>query len=111
MKKTIFLAMLLMSATIVFGQLDKDQLALTVAKAEEQNLVKLKEYIWKRHSNVFMDNQLKLTTVTEFKFNKDGKIEATFVDANTAVKQKPGLRGAAQKSAAEDKLEYIQKTL
>lgn len=111
MKKIISLALFLMSITIVFGQIDKDQLALKVAKAEEQNLAKLKEYIWKRHSNVFMDNQLKLTTITEFKFNKEGKIEATVIDANTTVKQKPGLRGAAQKNAAEDKLDYIQKAL
>ncbi|MEK6781184.1 MAG: hypothetical protein AABY93_05735 [Bacteroidota bacterium] len=111
MKKIISLALILMSTIIVFGQTDKDQLALKVAKAEEQNLTKLKEYIWKRRSNVFMDNQLKLTTITEFKFNKEGKIEATVIDANTTVKKKPGLRGAAQKSAAEDKLDYIQKAL
>jgi hypothetical protein len=111
MKKIVSLALFLLSATIVFGQIDKDQLALKVAKAEEQNLAKLKEYIWKRHSNVFMDNQLNLTTITEFKFKPDGKIETTVVDAKTTAQQKPGLRGAAQKSAAEDKLDYIQKAL
>lgn len=111
MKRIVSLALFLIPATMVFGQIDKDQLALKVAKSEEQNLAKLKEYIWKRHSTVFMDNQLKLSTITEFKFNKEGKIEATVIDANTSVKQKPGLRGAAQKSAAEDKLEYIQKAL
>jgi len=111
MRTIFFLSIFFLSGFLGFGQTDKEQLALKVAKAEEQNLVRLKEYIWKRHSNVFLENQLKLTTITEFKFNSAGKIETTVVDANTTVKQKPGLRGAAQKSAAEDKLDYIQKAL
>jgi len=111
MRTIFFLSIFFLSGFLGFGQTDKEQLALKVAKAEEQNLARLKEYIWKRHSNVFLDNQLKLTTITEFKFNPEGKIETKVVDANTTVKQKPGLRGAAQKSAAEDKLDYIQKAL
>jgi hypothetical protein len=111
MRTIFFLSIFFLSGFLGFGQTDKEQLALKVAKAEEQNLARLKEYIWKRHSNVFLENQLKLTTITEFKFNPEGKIETTVVDANTTVKQKPGLRGAAQKSAAEDKLDYIQKAL
>jgi len=67
-------------------------LALSVAKAEDENLIKLKEYIWKRHSNVYLEDQLKLTTITEFKFDENGKIEAKVIDATTTVQSKPGLR-------------------
>jgi hypothetical protein len=93
------------------GQTEKEKLALNVSKAEAENFEKLKEYIWKRQSNVFIDNQLKLTTITEFSFGSDGKISAKLIDAKTNVQQKPGLRGAAQKSAAEDKLDYVEKAL
>ena len=33
------------------------------------------------------------------------------MDAESTVKKKPGLRGAAQKNAAEDKMEYVDKAL
>jgi hypothetical protein len=111
MRLLFILSVLILAVDSLHAQTDREQLALQVARAEEQNLTKLKEYIWKRHSNVFLDNQLKLTTITEFKFDTSGKLIATIIDANTTVKQKPGLRGAAQQNAAEDKLDYIQKAL
>jgi len=73
-------------------------LALRVAKAEDENLIKLKEYIWKRHSNVYLEDQLKLTTITEFKFDENGKIEAKVIDATTTVQSKPGLRQSKRMS-------------
>jgi hypothetical protein len=73
-------------------------LALSVAKAEDENLIKLKEYIWKRHSNVYLEDQLKLTTITEFKFDENGKIEAKVIDATTTVQSKPGLRQSKRMS-------------
>jgi hypothetical protein len=109
-KLASFISILLLSSAI-FAQTDKEQLALNVSKAEAINQDKLKEYIWKRSSNVFIENQLKLTTVTEFKFDENGKLQTTVVDKKSTVKQKPGLRGAAQKSAAEDKADYVQKAL
>jgi hypothetical protein len=111
MKKPISFIMILFAVVTAYTQTDKEQLALNVSKAEEANQEKLKEYIWKRSSNVFMENQLKLTTITEFKFGVDGKLETTLIDAKTTVKKKPGLRGAAQQNAAEDKAEYVQKAL
>ncbi|MHC1778009.1 MAG: hypothetical protein AB9834_21590 [Lentimicrobium sp.] len=111
MKKLIPILMLAFSASVAYGQIDKDQLALAVSKAEDQNLAKLKAYIWKRNSRAFVDNQLKLTTITEFSFDQTGKLVPKIVDAETTVKQKPGLRGAVQKSAAEDKMDYIEKAL
>lgn len=88
-----------------------DELALKISKAEDANLQKLKSYIWKRKSDVFLDGQLKLTAITEFSFDATGKLQAKMVDAESTVKKKPGLRGRAQKNAAEDKLDYIGKAL
>jgi hypothetical protein len=95
----------------VLAQIDKEALSLKISKAEESNLQKLKEYVWKRRSDVFIASQLKLTTITEFSYTVDGKLETKIVDAETTVKKKPGLRGRAQANAAEEKLEYIEKAL
>lgn len=93
------------------AQIDKEKLSLSISKAEEENNLKLREYVWKRRSDVFIESQLKLTTITEFNYNSEGKLEAKLIDAETTVQKKPGLRGRAQANAAEDKLEYIEKAL
>lgn len=106
----ILFATLIISSKLQ-AQIDKDKLSLDISKAEEANHLKLKEYVWKRRSDVFIESQLKLTTITEFSYTADGKLETKIVDAETTVKKKPGVRGVAQKNAAEDKLEYIEKAL
>jgi hypothetical protein len=93
------------------AQIDKEKLALEISAAEDANNEKLKAFIWKRKSDVSLDGQVKLTTITEFSFAPNGKLEAKLVDAESNVKQKRGLRGRAQKNAAEDKLEYVGKAL
>ncbi len=111
-RKTVWI--LLLSSIILtpsFGQISGEELSLKVGKAEEANLQKLKAYIWKRKSDVSLDGQKKLTIITEFSFDASGKLQATVVDAESNVKKKPGLRGRAQKNAAEDKAEYASKAL
>ena len=54
---------------------------------------------------------MKLTTITEFSFDEAGKLQAKMVDAQSSVKQKPGIRGKMQESAAEDKMDYVGKAL
>ncbi|HQU99673.1 MAG TPA: hypothetical protein PLO59_00880 [Bacteroidia bacterium] len=93
------------------AQTDREQLSLAVSNAEAQNQQKLKEYVWKRKSQVFIESQLKLTTVTEFSYTPEGKLNTKIIDATTTVKKKPGIRGAAQENAAESKLDYIEKAL
>src|SRR6478609_4612488 len=93
------------------AQINKEQLALDINKADEANTEKLKEFVWKRKSDVFANGQLKLTTITEFSFDSEGKLQAKLVDADSDVKQKRGLRGRAQKNAVEDKMEYVSKAL
>lgn len=110
MKKIVFLSLLLISS-FVHGQIDKDQLALAINKADEANTQLLKEYIWKRKSDVSIDGQSKLTTITEFSFDAQGKIQSKVIDAQSSVKQKPGIRGKMQQNAAEDKMDYVQKAL
>ena len=111
MKSPLILLLLLLTSSAIMAQVDKDKLALDVAKAEEANLQKLKSYIWNRKSDVSVDGQVKLTTVTQFSFDAQGKAQAKLVDAESSVEQKRGLRGRAKKNAIEDKAEYVQKAL
>jgi hypothetical protein len=111
MKQIIILFGLLLMVTAGFAQTDKDKLALAVNSADEANTKQLMQFIWKRKSDVSIDGAVKLTTLTEFSFDEQGKLQAKVVDAQSSVKQKPGLRGKAQESAAEDKAEYVQKAL
>lgn len=110
MKKLTGIVLLSVVALTLHAQ-DKDKLAMDVSKAEEGNLQKLKAYIWNRKSDVSVDGQVKLTTVTQFSFDAQGKAQAKLIDAESSVQQKRGLRGRAQKNAIEDKAEYVQKAL
>jgi hypothetical protein len=109
--KLIIILYLLLIATVGIAQTNNDKLALAINAADEANTEKLKAYIWKRKSDVSIDGQVKLTTITEFSFDEQGKLQAKLVDAESSVKQKPGVRGKIQQSAAEDKAEYVQKAL
>lgn len=109
--KNILILICLFPAIVCSGQIDKDQLALAVNKADEANTEKLKEFIWKRKSDVSVDGAVKLTTITEFSYDATGKLQAKIVDAESSVKQKPGIRGKIQENAAEDKMDYVGKAL
>jgi hypothetical protein len=109
--KIIILFSLLLVVNTSIAQVDKEQLALAISKADDANTEKLKAYLWKRKSDVSIDGQVKLTTITEFSFDDQGKLQAKMVDAESSVKQKPGLRGKVQQSAAEDKMDYVGKAL
>jgi hypothetical protein len=90
-------------------EIDKTKLALDVSAANEANNAKLKGYIWKLKLDGYVNKELKVTTLTEMKFDEAGKLVATPIDAKTTVKAKPGIRGNMQKNAAEEKLDYIEK--
>jgi hypothetical protein len=112
MKTTfVFLAALSVASLAANAQSTNEKLALAISSAEEANLQKLKAFTWKRKSDVAVGGEVKLTTLTEFSFDAQGKVRAKMVDAESSVKQKRGLRGRAQKSAIEDKAEYVQKAL
>lgn len=112
MKNVILMTVALStSLTLPAQEIDKTKLALEVSAANESNTTKLKAYIWKRRSEAYVNNELKLSTLAEVKFNAEGKLENKMVDASTTVKAKPGLRGRAQQGKAEESLDYIEKAL
>jgi hypothetical protein len=110
MKKVLFLICMI-PTLLCSAQIDKDQLALAINKADEANTEQLKAFIWKRKSDVTVEGTLKLTTITEFSYDATGKLQAKLVDAESTVKQKPGLRGKMQENAADDKMDYVGKAL
>lgn len=103
--------MLFMLITVGFAQTDKDKLALAINSAEEANTKELMKFIWKRKSDVTIDGQQKLTTLTEFSFDEKGELQSRLVDAQSSVQQKRGVRGKIQQNAAEDKADYVKKAL
>jgi hypothetical protein len=109
--KKLFLIMLVLVCFNSQAQINKEELSLKISKAEEANTKGLQEYMWKRKSDVSLDGVKKLTTFTEFSFNAEGKLEAKLVDAQSDVKQKPGLRGKAQENAIGAKADYVEKAL
>lgn len=108
---TISILLLASAFTSVQGQVNREELSLSISKADDANQQKLKAYIWKRKSEAYLDGQLKATIYTEFSFDTSGKLQAKVIDAETTAKQKPGLRGKAQQNAAADKMDYISKAL
>lgn len=108
-KNLLFIALL--PAMLCSAQVDKDQLALAINKADEANTELLKAFIWKRISDVSIEGVKKLTTITEFSYDATGKLQTKLVDAESSVKQKPGIRGKVQENAAEDKMDYVGKAL
>ena len=109
--KRIFFLICMIPSVLCSAQTDKDQLALAISMADEANTEQLKAYIWKRKSDVSIDGEVKLTTITEFSFDAAGKLQAKIVDAESSVKQKRGLRGNMQEKAAEGKMDYVEKAL
>ena len=109
--KRIFFLICVIPAMLCSAQTDKDQLALAINKADEANTEQLKAYIWKRKSDVSIEGEVKLTTITEFSFDTDGELQAKIVDAESSVKQKRGIRGNMQEKAAEGKMDYVEKAL
>jgi hypothetical protein len=109
--KNIFAILSVCVSIVCVGQIDKEKLALDISKADDANTEKLKEYLWKRKSDVLVGGQVKLTTITEFSFDAQGKLQAKLVDAESSVKQKRGIRGKVQQGAAEDKADYAAKAL
>jgi len=110
MKKS-FLALVMLICSLGNAQIDKEQLALKVSKADEANTQKLKEYIWKRYSTVTVSGEVKATIINEFSYDETGKMQMKNVGGETSVKKKPGIRGKIQEGAIEDKTDYFQKAL
>lgn len=96
---------------IGFSQVDKEQLALKVSKIEEANNLKLKEFIWKRYSNVTIDGAVKAKIINEFSYDATGKLQMKNVGTESSVEKKGGIRGKIQEGQIEEKTAYFQKAL
>lgn len=94
-----------------FAQVDRDQLSLDISKADAANTEQLKSFIWKKASVVTVDGEVKANTLTEFKFDENGKLQMQNIDANTTVKQKRGIRGKVQQSNAQNNMDYVEQAL
>jgi len=104
----LFFLGLLMSG---FAQIDRDQLALDISKAEENNLEQLKQFIWRRESVVTVDGEVKMNALSELNFDETGKLEVRNLEAESTVKDKRGIRGRIQESTMENNLEYVEEAL
>ncbi len=111
MKNLLIIAFFLLSYSSIIAQIDKEQLALDVSKAESENTEKLKEFIWKRYTTTSVEGEIKSKVTTELSFNESGELQATSLGAESSVKQKRGIRGKMQKNAMEDNAEYVGKAL
>ena len=109
--KNLFFIICFLQAMLCSAQIDKDQLALAINKADEANTEKLKAYIWKRKSVASVEGTVKLTTITEFSYDSDGKLQTKVIDTESTVKKKGGIRGNIQENKAEDKMDYIAEAL
>lgn len=110
MKKLIILLFMGICVS-AFTQIDRDQLALDIAKADAANLEHLKSYIWKQESVVTVDGAEKLTTLNEFSIDEDGTVNVHNVDSQTDVKQQRGIRGRIQTSTTEGNADYVESAL
>lgn len=111
MKKILFTMLILTICALSFAQIDKEQFALDVSKADAANTEKLKAFIWKRHSTATVKGEVKATVVNEVSFNENGEIQVNTVDAETTAKDKRGIRGRIQDNAMEDNMDYVGKAL
>lgn len=111
MKRLILFFAMVVGITAFAQEVDRDQLSLDISKADAANTEQLKAFIWKKASVVTVDGVEKLTSLSEFKFDEKGELQMQNIDAETTVKQKRGLRGRAQQSAAQDNLDYVEEAL
>lgn len=111
MKKLLFACLASAIFSVTMAQVDKEQLALDVSKADAANIEKLTAMIWKRSASATVDGAVKATVINEISFDEAGEIEVTQIDAQSNVKKKPGIRGRVQESAAEDNMDYVADAL
>jgi hypothetical protein len=88
-----------------------DELALAVADAMKANTMALNKYSWRSKASLTKDGELMATTVTELRFNTEGKLEATTIGGESQVEKKPGLRGRQQAKRMEDFQKYLEGVL
>lgn len=111
MKRITLFLLFVLGSTVLFAQVDSQQLALDVSQANAENAKKLAAFIWKRHSTATVNGEVKATLINELSFGEDGKLKVTQVGGESNVKKKRGVRGKMQQNAMESNAEYIENAL
>ena len=75
MKRTLVSFIAIIFSLALYAQINAEQFALDVSKAEAANTEKLKDFIWKRYSSATVDGEEKATLITEFKFDENGALK------------------------------------
>ncbi len=93
------------------AQPTSDDLALALANAQKANQAAITKWSWKVKANLNMEGESKATTVTEMRFNTEGKLDATAVSSQSSEQKKRGIRGKVQASKIEDFEKYLEGVL
>jgi len=107
----VVFAMGVMMTSFAQAEIDTDQLALDISKADAANTEQLKAFIWKKASVVTIDGEVKANTLSEFSFDEKGELQMKNIDAATTVKQKRGVRGRVQQKTAQGNMDYVEEAL
>jgi len=97
----------MLAAQVTADTSSSDDLALAVANAQKANLEAIAKYSWQVKSDLSMEGESKATSITEMRFNTEGKLESTHIGGESSVEKKPGLRGRRQEKKIEDFSEYL----
>lgn len=109
--RNLSLLLLFLTSLWVNAQIDKEQLALDISKADALNAKNLMPYTWKRTSVVSVEGEVKSTLINEVSFDSLGKVQIETLDVQSTTKDKIGIRGRIQDSKKKDMMEYVEKSL
>ena len=109
--KTIIIttSVMLFLSSLLQAQVDKTQLAKNIKARYSQNYAEIAKYTWQKQTQIFHSGELKLTIDGETSIGANGKPVEQVTEKISTGKEKRGLRGAIEKSEADDMKEYVQK--
>ena len=110
----VALVLVVLAGTAPFaqeGKTNSDDMALRVADAQKANQAALARYSWKVKTNLTKEGGTQASSVTEMRFNSEGKVDATTITAESNVQQQPGLRGRRQEAALDDFAAYLERVM
>ena len=99
---------LLFLSSQLWAQVDKTQLAKNIKAKYTQNYAAMAQYTWQKETQVYHEDELKLTIESENSIGTDGKPVEHITEKSSTTKEKHGIRGAIQKSESDDMKEYVQ---
>ena len=100
----ILILFLIFSQNLLLAQNEDSatDLALKISEKQANNMISLMNYSWKMSSKIEVENELKLVVLTQYRFNTEGKLEATQISNEWKVEKKKRIAGKKQQSAMEE---------